>query len=298
MNDELNPGDVLSYSAGSTQTGPDGYRKLRDRPGLLGSLVRRWPELIKAIGARTPMLINAYPAALGSAGSGISVDTYLSPRVMSRALQLAARAEKPVILCGQSLFLADALLAHVNAKRPLPDTMFLMVGGYVTPHSLERTLREVLAPHVQRILIVQGYGVAEVDAGCMMALDRDERGQLIFYPREDVECELDGDQLLLSLRGPDGALVVERWRTGDSAARVADGYALWNHARMHPTVHEALESWTTEDWRRRTGYVRREGDTLWIQLRKEHTPRHEHELDHWDYGRRFDFSWLNKPNWS
>jgi hypothetical protein len=32
---DLAPGDVLSYSAGRTQTGPECFRTLRARPGLL-----------------------------------------------------------------------------------------------------------------------------------------------------------------------------------------------------------------------------------------------------------------------
>ena len=296
LDEPLEAGDVLSYSAGSTQTGPHGFRKLRARPGLLDSAIRRWPELGEAISGRMPLFINAYPASVGTISSGISVDTYLSPRVMSRALQLGAVADKPVIICGQSLFLADALLAHVTAERTLPDTMLVLVGGYVTPHSLENMMRELLAP-VERVLFLQGYGVAEVDAGCLMGRERDERGRLIFHPREDVEPELDGDELLLSLRGPTGERIVDRWRTGDRAEPVGDGFALWNHERMHPNVHEALESWTGADWRRRTGYVRREGDELWIQLREGVQPRNSRELDYWGFGQKYGFSWLDKPNW-
>ena len=204
-----------------------------------------------------------------------------------------------MILTGQSLFLADALRAHVDAERPLPSTMAIMVGGYVTPGSLEQSLREWLAPQVRALLVVQGYGVAEVDAGCMMARERDEAGRLIFHGRGDVEVEIDpeGDELLLSLLGPEGERVVDRWRTGDCAEPSAGGYALWNHRRLHPIVHAAMESWTEPDWVRRTGYVRREGERVWIQLREGHAPRSEDELDFWDFGRAHGFSWLSKPYW-
>lgn len=294
---ELNPGDVLSYSAGSTQTGPEGFRKLRNRPGLLEASLRRWPELGQALAGRTVMFINAYPASVGTITTGITVDTYLSPRVMMRALQLGALAAKPVIVCAQPLFLADVLFAHVAAGHPLPDTILFLVGGYLTPRSLERALLGLVAPHVRTALFLQGYGVAEVDAGCMMSRDRDEQGRPIFYPRDDVMPELDGEELLLSLRGPEGELLVDRWRTGDSAGRAGDGYVLWNHQRLHPTVHAALESWTLEDWRRRTGYVRREGGAIAIQLRQGQEARNEAELDHWDFGRKHGFSWLDKPYW-
>jgi len=294
---DLNRGDVLSYSAGSTQTGPDGFRKLRPRPGLFSAALRRWPSLADALHGRPPLLINAYPASVGAGSTGISVDTYLSPRVLSRALQLGHAANKPVVLCGQSLFLADALRAHVDAKLALPETMIVMVGGYVTPRSLEETLIEWLSPQVHTLSFIHGYGVAEVDAGCMMARDRDREGRLIFHARDDIEVDLEGQALRLSLLGLGGERIVDRWPTGDRAERSGDGYALWNPRRLHPRVHAALESWAETDWRRRTGYVHREGDRIWIQLRKGHMPRVEDELDFWDFGRVHGFSWLDKPYW-
>lgn len=294
---DLAPGDVLSYSAGSTQTGPEGFRKLRARPGLLQAALARWPDLAAPLTGRTPLVINAYPAAVGATSAGITVDTYLSPRVLSRALQLAAAADRPAILLGQSLFLADALLAHVRADRPLPDALLLMVGGYTTPRSLEQMLRGLLAPRVRHAEILQGYGVAEVDAGCLMARARDAAGRLVFVPRPDVDVELLGEELLLSLRGPGGERVVDRWRTGDSAAPSGEGFAVWNDRRLHPAVASALEAWSDADWRRRTGYVRRDGDALWIQLRQGEAPAHAGEIDHWDFGRAHGFSWLDKPSW-
>jgi hypothetical protein len=293
----LNPGDVLSYSAGSTQTGPEGFRKLRNRSGLLEASMRRWPELGEAIAGRTVMFINAYPAAVGVSCTGITVDTYLSPRVMTRALQLGALAGKPVIVCAQPLFLADVLLAHTAAGHPLPDTLLFLVGGYSMPRSLERMLAGLLSPRVRTWHFLQGYGVAEVDAGCMVGRERDEQGRLIYHPRDDVEPEFHGEELLLTLRGPEGELLVERWRTGDCAERVGGGYAIWNHQRLHPTIHAALEAWTDADWRRRTGYVRREGGAIAIQLRQGQAARDELELDYWDFGRRHGASWLDKPYW-
>lgn len=294
---DLAPGDILSYSAGSTQTGPEGFRKLLPRPGMLGAAFKRWPDLAAPFAGRTPLFINAYPASIGVVRAAASVDTYLSPRVLTRALQLGAVTGSPVMLAGQSLFLADALLGHVAAGHALPGSMLILIGGYQTPRTLEQMIVELLAPHVPRLSILQGYGVAEVDAGCMIARARDASGRLVFHPREDVTAELDGDELLLTLRGDDGQIVVDRWRTGDSAERTGDGWALWNHRRLHPAVHAALESWTAADWRRRTGHVHRDGEAVWAQLRQGHTPAHELEIEHWDFGKRFGFSWLNKPYW-
>ncbi|MCA9710603.1 MAG: hypothetical protein KDK70_32475 [Myxococcales bacterium] len=190
------------------------------------------------------------------------------------------------------------MLQHLAADRPLPDTLLLLVGGYVMPRSLERMLMGAIGERGTRALVVQGYGAAEVDAGCMMARERDDAGRLVYYPRDDVEPQLDGDRLLLTLRGPGGELLIDRFAPGERAERQpGGGWALWNHERLHPIVADALESWTDDDWRRRTGYVRREGQTVWIQLRQGESPRSEHELDHWDFGRAHGFSWLDKPYW-
>jgi len=79
------------------------------------------------------MFINAYPASIGMSTAGISVDTYLSPRVMSRALQLAAVGPHAGDPLRAAAVLADALLAHVRTERALPDTLLLLVGGYPMP---------------------------------------------------------------------------------------------------------------------------------------------------------------------
>ncbi len=123
----LIPGDMLSYSAGSTQTGPSGFRRLRppaasregkpSRGRMLDTAVGRWPELVEILGDGTILFINAYPASVGTFDFGITVDTYLSPRVLTRALQLGRVGGHSTILLGQPLFIADALLCHVAARR-------------------------------------------------------------------------------------------------------------------------------------------------------------------------------------
>ena len=294
---DLHAQDVLSYSAGSTQTGPSGYRKLKPRKSLLDAAGSRWPDLLEALGERTIMFINAYPATVGVFSAGITIDTYLSPRVLTRALQLGKVAGHPVILLGQPLFLADALLAHVKAGHLLPDTLMLWVGGYTMPRSLEQMLNSLLQPHVTHLLLVQYFGAAEVDAGCMMARERDEKGELIYYPREDVKPELDGDKLLLTLYEANGETVIVRFPCGDLARRHGSGYIIWNPKRLHPRVHAAMESWGEKDWRRRTGYLRRMDDEIWIQLREGVQPNGPDELAYFEFAGRFGFSWLNKPYW-
>lgn len=294
---ELRPGDIISYSAGSTETGPYGFRKTKARVNLLTETESRFPGSTAAIGDRTVLFINAYPATVGPFLPGISVDTYLSPRIMSRALTLGSVENHPVILVAQPLFLVDALLKHIRDGRSLPDTLLLWVGGYVMHRSLERMLMTRLAPLVKHVSLIQYFGTAEVDAGCMMARDRNEDGQLVYYPRSDVDAELDGEELLLTLRNSDGSKVIERFRSGDRARRYADGFVVWNAQRLHPSVDSVLEAFSDEDWTRRTGYVKREGEIIWKQLREGEMPRDQTELEHYDFARRFGFSWLNKPWW-
>ena len=296
---DLVPGDVLSYSAGSTQTGPDGFRKLTPgRRSMLDAAATRWPELRGWLGERPVLFINTYPAAIGTFTPGITVDTYLSPRVFSRAFQLGRAADHPVILLGQPLFLADVLLRHEAGGWPFPETLMIWTGGYVMPRSLEQMIVALLEQHVERSVILQYFGAAEVDAGCLMARERTDEGALIYEPRDDVVVEVDGESLLLSLRAPSGdGWLIERFATGDLAKAHGDGWLIRNPRRLHPDVEAAMESWTVDDWRRRTGYVRREDGKIWLQLREGVEVRDGHELDHWDFGRRFSFSWLAKPYW-
>jgi hypothetical protein len=55
----LVPGDILSYSAGSTQTGPEGFRKLASRTNIMAAVGARWPDVPEALGQGTVLLINA-----------------------------------------------------------------------------------------------------------------------------------------------------------------------------------------------------------------------------------------------
>lgn len=293
----LEAGDILSYSAGSTQTGPDGYRKLHKGVSLLDAAAERWPDIREGHGERPILFINAYPATVGTFSSGITVDTYLSPRVLTRALQLGRVTDHPVVLLGQPLFLANALRAHVQAGYALPATLMIWVGGYVTHRGVEALIERLVHPHVDRLKWVQFYGAAEVDAGCMMARDRNEDGELIYYPRKDVSVEIQDGELLLSFHNSTGEKIKADFSTGDHAVPYEDGFLISNNRRLHPTVHRHLSGWSVEEWDRRTGYVQRNGEEIVTQLREGVEPQQANELGHFAYAERFGFSWLNKPNW-
>ncbi len=298
---KLSPGDVLSYSAGSRQGGAYGFRVLSRGSGTLkDALERKWPRLFAGFGDRLSLIINAYPASLGRWDFGVSVDTYLSPSVGGRALELAHLEGMPVLLLGQPLFVAELLHHHLRSSDAgLPDTLVIGTGGYVMPRSLERAIRELCTQKVERLELFHGYGVAEVDAACLLAMERNGEGQLIYAPRSDrVSVELGAEcELLLSLRDSSDNWVAERFATGDRGRQVDGGYVIWNDDRLHPSVSQLLESWTSSDWRRRTGYLANDSN-LRFQTRQGVEPTSEQECEFYDFARRYGQSWLVKPDGS
>jgi hypothetical protein len=294
---QLKPGDVLSYSSGRQDQGPYGFRVLRKGGTVMPLLARRWPGVLASFGGRTPIVINAYPATLGVFEFGVMVDSYMSLATGSRAMHLAALEKMPVMLLGQPCFVADLMYRHLAKNPVMPDTLIIGTGGYVMPRSLQNSLEELCRAQVQSMHVVQGYGVAEVDSSCMLAVTRDADGNLVYYPRDDVRVDLDGERLLLSLRGPDGDLVMDRFDGGDSARATPDGgYLIWNHERLHPHVLRILESWSPRDWERRTGYLYY-GREIRFQLRKGFEPEIALEAEFHDYMKRYGQQWLFKPEW-
>lgn len=295
----FNPGDVLSFSAGSSHTGPEGYRKLRKGADMFEPLRTRWPDLFTRITWRTPLLINAYPGVLGTFSVGVYVDTYLNPKTVSRALQLACVEAMPAVVLSQPVIVADMLFRHVAGGFPFPRTLVILTGGYVMPRSLEAALRRLVVDSgCEACDILHAYGAAEVEAGCLLAMERTEAGELVYYPRKTgVEVELDGEEILLSFSSPEGEKLVDRFRTGDSGRPDGEGFVLWNHSRLHPAVLEVLESWDANDWRRRTGILHHEGDRWQYQLREGYAPEAPEELGFFDFAKEHGFSWLDKPNW-
>jgi hypothetical protein len=56
---ELKPGDILSYSSGSHDRGPYGFRTLHRGGNLRALLENKWPSLFDGFGSRVPLVINA-----------------------------------------------------------------------------------------------------------------------------------------------------------------------------------------------------------------------------------------------
>lgn len=294
------PADLLSYSAGSTQTGPDGFRTV-NRAGLplLGLVQKLFPAVYAPFGTRLPLVLNAYPASVGFPTDGVLVDCYLSFRTASRALQLAAREDMPVLILGQSLFIAELLRRHLAQGFAWPKALIALVGGYYTPLSLERAMQATVQPAGVSLRFVHGYGVAEVEAGMLLASERNAAGQLRYRARgADIHVSTPGGRLHLALQGSDGSLRAAPFDTGDTAVVDGEGWIIANGgSRLGTPVLEALEHWTNADWSRRTGYLKRSDSALWLQLREGVTATSTHELGFHAYAERFGMAWLEKPRW-
>ncbi|MFW5740589.1 MAG: hypothetical protein ACOC1F_09505, partial [Myxococcota bacterium] len=156
---QLKPGHLLSYSSGSNNRGPYGFRTLRKGRSFMPVVRQRWPHLLDGLQERTPIVINGYPASIGTFDFAVLVETFLSHATASRALHLASLEKLPVFLLGQPLFVADLLYKHLKKNPVLPDTLIIGVGGYIMPQSLERALLEICRPHCPRIALLHGYGV-------------------------------------------------------------------------------------------------------------------------------------------
>ncbi len=308
----LRAGDILSYSAGSTQTGPDGFRQInRSGLALTGIVNAHWPERLQAFAQRLPLVINAYPALVAIPSDGVLIDCYLSVKTASRALQLAAREDMPVMVLSQPLFLGQMLMHHLALGLPLPDAMIAVVGGYWMPQSLHRALAQRLRARGVEFSCLQGYGVAEVDAGMLWGADFDAHGRVLFRARgPDIDAQLLNGRLHLALKNADGSLRAAPFDTGDSAEFVphagsegTDIVIAGSASRLGDDIRHELSSWTDADWSRRTGYVARTAHGVVFQLRANMAPEHPGsveaiaEMPYHAFAAEYAASWLDKPRW-
>ena len=205
----------------------------------------------------------------------------------------------PVLILGQSLFIAELLRRHQAQGFAWPDALIALVGGYYTPLSLERAMQGIVQPAGMSLGFVHGYGVAEVEAGMLLASERNASGQLRYRARgADIHASTPGSRLHLALQNSDGSLRAPPFDTGDLARADGESWIIENGAsRLSTLVLDALEHWTSADWSRRTGYLKRSDSTLWMQLREGVNATSEHELGFHAYAERFGMAWLEKPKW-
>jgi hypothetical protein len=293
----LRPGDVISYSAGSTRTSPDGFRVLRRRGDPLSFVAQTWPEVAAALGPAAPLVVSAYPASLGSLPQAIFVDSYLSVRTSLRALRLAAREELTAVLVAQPLFALHLALAVAASDLRSARPLVVALGGTPCPASAERALRAWLAPVSAAVHVVQLYGAAEVDASCFAGVDRLE-GVVRYRPRPDVSARATGVGTTLSVGDAEDAVA----GYVDDAVR-PNGDGTWtvtpSPTRFGRRTLAELERWSEDDWRRRTGRLGPPAvHPRPIELRRGVAPSApgEHTSSAWH--RTFGADWLDKPDWS
>lgn len=179
--------------------------------------------------------------------------------------------------------------------------MVLATGGYPLPKSLEDTLETLLRERgVDHLSIVQCYGAAEVDAACLIGMERNERGEVIYHPRDEtIAVTVSEGNLFLAIREDSDAAEGPPLPTGDQAVSHGEGYVIRSDpGRYSSAVLAELERWGLEDWSRRTGYLGfRESDIL-FQLREGITMGTPSEIRFFPFLDQFKGGWLNKPIWS
>ncbi len=291
----------LCYSSGVQSKDPYSFRILKaqqtteeESSALQGSAMD-----ILAGQKKLPVVIIAYPARMMAPFPCIRIETYLSLSVFTRALNYAALEGALTLVAAQPLFLADALtqILAQGAENPLPKTLLMTLGGYPLPLSLETYMASLLEPF-SHVSFIMAYGMAEVDAGLLVSLGRDEHGRHVFSPRsEEIRYKV----------GPDGRLMIglgaekPLFDTGDYAEELGDSRLVIapNPKRYAEDILRLLETWDNDTWRRRTGFLVRSGDSQpRFQLRKGIAPLSKDDVEFWDFCRMTDFCWTKKPDWS
>ncbi len=301
--------DVISYSANTTaKPGKfpyNGYRVLKKRPSMLSEAALRYPDKFQQLipdkeDLDCPLMINAYPAHIPPPSNVALVDTHLLVETASRALRLAAYRKRAAIILAQPLFMMEILLHHRKHSLEFPDNLVLFFGGYCPPTSLYRAIKKFFSDMEINVSYIVGYGVAEIDAGMFYAAEQiEENEEWLYYIRSDVVCELvDCDdegfgKMLLSVGN------MPLTDTGDIAKKVGDAYFIRsNPKKISPSVLELLNSWSEEDWERKTGNLSQSNGQLYFQLRKGQKAITDNELSFFRYAEQFDFCWQKKPQWN
>jgi hypothetical protein len=285
----------ISFAAGSTSLDPYGYRILDVEDGnRLSELTTAFPSLIEYLNAES-LVISAYPAALGIHGFAPFVDTYLHPPTFIRAMRLASLEQRRVVLASQPLTGAELLLRMLDSGFELPAKMLWAVGGYFLPKSLEKFMRERLAIQGCRITVLQCYGIAEIGHTCFAALDRDASGSpkyRLVAGDVGIRTVPETEELILHREG-------REVNTQDRIFRMEDFWKIENDPkRLSAKVREELESWTENEWQRRTGYLRSEKGNLSVQLRESAEQLEANEVAYFRFWERFGGSPQTKPLWS
>lgn len=265
--DRMNLGaNQLSYAAGSSSLEPYGFRILGQSDNQrLPQLLASFPKISTMLHPEA-LIVSAYPAALGLAGFAPLVDTYLHPPTFIRAMRLAALEKRTVVMAAQPLAGVDLLLRMLRNQTEVPERILWAAGGYYFPLSLERFISDQLQQHGCQIEYLHCYGVAEIGHTCFAAMERFESGHPRFHKvATEVVASVVGTNCHLALHHENGRGIV----TEDYADQIDGEWLIQSgHGRMCPQVRDELESWSSEDWNRRTGYLAADATAVNYQLRE------------------------------
>ncbi len=288
------PNGILSYSAGSSDLDPYRFRKIGSADDRLALLMQRLPELREFVKTRKPLVVNCYPASLGTFQDVPFVDTYLRLPNFSRAMLLARQEDRSACILGQPLLVMDFFVQHLNKGLGLPANLVLFVGGYPMPSSAEHFLRNLVNSASAQSLCYHAYGFAEVDYAILIGKRMPDFIVHYWPAHHSVQASITGSQLTFAL--PDGSTVVSE----DHATYLGDGaIQITNSAdRISPAFYDMLEKWGPKEWARRTGYGASVNGKPLFQLRIGFQPTSDEEISHFPAWDLFKSHWTEKPKWN
>ncbi len=294
------PPQEISFSAGAEAPSPSKCRVVeQDAQKRLSQIGEAFPG-VRRILASWPVLIQAYPAPLGLRGANATlVDTYLREVTVQAAFEWAVLEDRDAVFVAQPLAGAEFLFRATSST--LPRRILWAVGGYYLPASLEQTVVEHLRERGCGVHLLHSYGVAEVAHTCFAATERDPNG-LPKYRKvaDEIDAHITAinqeDVGRLNLKGPQNEISVD---TGDFATVKENVWTIFGGAqRLAAPLRALLESWTSAQWLRRTGYLRASQTEICYQLRAGCVDNsYPQEIPYYRYQERYHESLLSKPDW-
>jgi hypothetical protein len=296
----LNTGNVIILSSGTTG-GPRSWRILQKHKTMISEAKEKYPNIMKDFSPNATLFINAYPAFIPFYGGGDYIDAYVDPDTAKAALKFAFDQNKAAVLIAQPLFALELFMRYEQSGLNFPKRLLVVTGGYPIPSSLLTVLETIAEKNNCLMNWLAGYGLAEIDAGLFFSMEMKDK-EIIYYPRSDVKVAIvnpDSDgfgKMKISLKNK-----TENELVKDEAKQMGNGFIIRaEKTKVNKKNFQILESWTLEDWRRKTGYLYHDlNKKKYIyQLREGLSPNNDQEASFYSYAESIGgFSWNKKPIW-
>lgn len=301
---DFKAGDVIIWSSGTTNPIPSSYRVIKPGQTMFSEAIKRYPEKLDDFSPDRTLYINCYPAFIPFPKAAVYTDTYLDIEKTFASLKLAYENDMTVVLLAQPLFALEVLLRYQKAGYKFPKRLILTIGGYPIPSTLLKILIDICNNNNCAMTWLAGYGLAEIDAGLFVGMETNEAGEILYYPRSDVQveiCDVDnsgfGNMRISKDNGPQDQLIK------DKAQKVGDAYIIRVEERkLNYKAFQEFENWTNDIWERRTGYFHYDvaKGSIMFQLREGKYPENRDELTFYSFIEKVGGSsnwWGKKPNW-